>query len=92
MALGLKEDVSYMKEEISFQPDDLLLIYSDGITEAMNERKEEFGDERLQEIVQQNCSDSARELIDKITDAVNSHFGNASQNDDMTIIIIKRKR
>jgi PAS domain S-box-containing protein len=91
IALGLKENVSYMKEKISIHPNDLVLIYSDGITEAMNERKEEFGDEKLQEVVQRNSGDSARELVDKIIAAANLHFGTASQNDDMTIIIIKRK-
>ena len=91
IALGLKENVSYVKEERPIHPNDLVLIYSDGISEAMNERKEEFGDEKLQEIVQRNRGDSARELIDKIIAAANLHFGDASQNDDMTIIIIKRK-
>ena len=91
IALGLKENVSYMEEERAIHPNELVLIYSDGITEAMNERQEEFGDEKLQEIVQHNSGDSARELIDKIIAAANLHFGNASQNDDMTIIIIKRK-
>jgi len=67
------------------------LIYSDGITEAMNNRMEEFGDEKLLEIVQSNNSDSANELIEKIIAAVNLHFGDAPQNDDMTIIILKRK-
>ena len=91
IALGLKKDVSYMKEEISFHSDDLLLIYSDGVSEAMNERKEEFGEKRLQEIIQHNSDDSASEIIEKIIAAANLHFGNAPQNDDMTIIIIKRK-
>ena len=92
IALGLKENVSYVKEERSIHPNDLVLIYSDGISEAMNARKEEFGDKRLQEIVQHNSGDSASKLIDKIIAAANLHFGDASQNDDMTIIIIKRKR
>ena len=77
-----------MKEEISFHSDDLLLIYSDGISEAMNERKEEFGEKRLQEIIQHNSDDSASEIIEKIIAATNLHFGNAPQNDDMTIIIM----
>ncbi len=80
-----------MEEERTIHPNDLVLIYSDGITEAMNERKEEFGDEKLQEIIEHNSGNSARELIDRIIAAANLHFGNASQNDDMTIIIIKRK-
>ncbi|MFQ5822110.1 MAG: PAS domain S-box protein [Candidatus Heimdallarchaeota archaeon] len=91
LALGMQEDVSYQKDEISINPGDRLLIYSDGITEAMNERMEEFGDEKLREIVQRYSGDSAGTLIEKIIAAVTLHFGDASQNDDMTIIILKRK-
>jgi PAS domain S-box-containing protein len=91
LALGMQEDVSYQKDEISINPGDRLLIYSDGISEAMNDRLEEFGDEKLREIVQRDNGDSATELIEKISAAVNLHFGDASQNDDMTIIILKRK-
>ncbi len=90
-ALGLLEDVSYQKDEISINPGDSLLIYSDGISEAMNDRMEEFGDEKLRKIVQRDNGNSANDVIEKIIAAVNLHFGDASQNDDMTIIILKRK-
>ncbi|MFQ5631468.1 MAG: PAS domain S-box protein [bacterium] len=91
LALGMQEDVSYQEDEIFINPGDRLLLYSDGITEAMNERMEEFGDEKLQEIVQQNGADSASFSIEKIIDAAHLHFGDAPQNDDMTIVIVKRK-
>ena len=91
LALGLQDDVSYQNDEIPINPGDRLLIYSDGISEAMNERMEEFGDEKLREIVQRDNGDSANESIKKIIEAVNLHFGDASQNDDMTMIILKRK-
>lgn len=91
IALGMKEDVSYKKEEISIKPGDRLLIYSDGIPESMNANMEEFGGEKLQEIVQHNNDDSPDELIEKIIAAVNVHIGAASQSDDMTMILLKRK-
>jgi sigma-B regulation protein RsbU (phosphoserine phosphatase) len=91
LALGIQENISYQKDEISINPGDLLLIYSDGISEAMNDQMEEFGDEKLQEIVQLDKGDSATDLIENIIMAVNLHFGDASQNDDMTLIILKRK-
>ncbi len=90
-ALGMQRNMRYEKEEISIKPGDRLLIYSDGISEAMNDRMEEFGDEKVQEMVHRNNNDSASGLIDKIIAAANSHFGKASQNDDMTVIILKRK-
>ncbi len=77
-------------EKVNINTGDILLIYSDGISEAMNEKMEEFGEERLLAIVEKNRKNSAASLIDNILDAVNLHFGSSPQNDDMTIIILKR--
>jgi len=91
LALGLKKNVSYQNDEIPINPGDRLLIYSDGISEAMNENMEVFGDEKLQEILQYENNVSASKSIEKIIEAVNFHFGCTQQNDDMTMIILKRK-
>ncbi|MFC2094366.1 SpoIIE family protein phosphatase, partial [Bacteroidota bacterium] len=91
LALGLKKDVSYKNDEITIKTGDRLLIYSDGISEAMNDRMEEFGDEKLRKIVQNDKGDSTNKSLEKIIASVNLHFGDASQNDDMTMIILKRK-
>jgi PAS domain S-box-containing protein len=91
IVLGVKEDASYEKGEISLSPDDRLLIYTDGICEAMNERMEEFGEERLSEIVQRNDQAPVAELVETILAAVNDHVGNAAGSDDMTLILLRRK-
>jgi sigma-B regulation protein RsbU (phosphoserine phosphatase) len=91
IALGMIENVSYKCKEVAINRGDRLLIYSDGIREAMNEYKEEFGDEKLKQIVQRNGNVSAKVLIKKIITVVNAHFGNMPQNDDMTLVILKRK-
>jgi len=91
LALGLKKDISYQNDEIHIKPGERLLIYSDGISEAMNESMEEFGDQKLLEVVKGADNDSANTSIKRITEAVNLHFGEAQQNDDMTMIILKRK-
>ena len=91
LALGMQEDVSYQNDEISINPGDRLLIYSDGISEAMNERMEDFGDEKLREIVQRYSGDSSGALIEKLIAAVNLHFGDVPQHDDMTMILLLRK-
>jgi PAS domain S-box-containing protein len=91
LALGLKKDVSYQNDEIPINPGDRLLIYSDGISEAMNDRMEEFGDRKLRDIVQSDKGDSTNKSLEKIIAAVNLHFGDAKQNDDMTLIILRRK-
>jgi PAS domain S-box-containing protein len=91
IVLGVKEDASYEKGEISLSPGDRLLIYTDGICEAMNERMEEFGEERLSEIVQRNDQAPVAELVETILAAVNDHVGNAAGSDDMTLILLRRK-
>ena len=91
LALGIQEDVHYQRDKISLKPGDRLLIYSDGITEAMNENLEEFGEKKLVEVVQKYKGNSADEIIKKILENVNLHVGQALQNDDRTIILVIRK-
>lgn len=90
IALGMKEDVSYEKEEISIKPGDQLLVYSDGVSEAMNEQMEEFGEEGLSRIVQSTSGASAAESIEEVVASVNLHIGNATRSDDMTLVLVKR--
>lgn len=92
IALGIKEDVTYEKEEISIQLGDRLLIYTDGVSEAMNEKMEEFGKEKLQRLVQRAEWESAAGLLAHILDAVGSHVHDATQSDDMTIVLLQRLR
>ena len=91
LVLGAKEDMTYQEEEISIKPEDRLLIYSDGIPEAMNEQMEEYGDERLSENVRRHRDYSAGTLIENIMADLKTHFGNVPQNDDMTMILLIRK-
>jgi len=90
LVLSVMENMSYKEEEIKINSGDLLLIYSDGICEAMNEELEELGEERLQEIVVLYRNFSANELIEKIISSVKFFTRGAPQNDDMTLVVIKR--
>lgn len=90
IALGMKEEVSYEKEEIAIYPGDRLLIYSDGVPEAMNGKMEEFGKEKLKSLVPRNEGISAQELIRRILASVSAHVNDASQSDDMTLVLVNR--
>ncbi|MFL6246541.1 MAG: PP2C family protein-serine/threonine phosphatase [Thermoanaerobaculia bacterium] len=70
---------------------DLLILYSDGVNEAMNERHEEFGDERLLAIVRERISSamSAEEVRAVLVDAVDAFRGTAPAHDDMTLVVVK---
>jgi len=86
--LGIIEDVDYQETHVQLQPGDRVVFYTDGIVEAMNEKEEMFGFERLQEIVQGARSMTAEELLKTIIDDVNNFAGGAAQHDDITVIVV----
>jgi len=90
LILGFQPDSSYLGGSIPFQPDDLLVLYSDGITEAMNDKNEEFGEERLTGLITKYKNEDIYKLIDRIIDEVNKFSDGVPQSDDMTLMIIKR--
>ncbi|MCA9741133.1 PAS domain S-box protein [candidate division KSB1 bacterium] len=90
-ALGLQRDVAYLQDEIRLQKNDKLLIYSDGIIEAMNAELQEFGENRLIKFLNNRATSSAARLIDSVIKEVKVHFDGAPQNDDMTIVALIRK-
>jgi len=91
IVLGFLEEFDYSQETISIHPGDLLLLYSDGVTESMDASEEEFETERLADIVLQNREESPDKIIEKIIEAVQQFSDNAPQLDDITLMIIKRK-
>ena len=88
--LGLFEDSVFAEEVAPMRPGSLLVIYSDGITEAFDARGEEFGLERLETVVGEHPNASAGQLIDRILTAVNTHANDVPQADDMTLVVIRR--
>jgi sigma-B regulation protein RsbU (phosphoserine phosphatase) len=91
LVLGVREESAYEKAEMTLVEGDRLVVYSDGVTEAMNDNREQFGEERLINMVNDACGSAAEELVDGIVSAVNTHAGKVPQMDDMTLIVIARK-
>ncbi len=89
LALGLKNDARFEPAEVRLQRDDILLLYTDGISEAMDAQRNEYGEERLIRILQQQRGLSAEGLVNSIVADVERHRGVAPQNDDITLVIIK---
>ncbi|OGB62139.1 MAG: hypothetical protein A2Y94_12960 [Caldithrix sp. RBG_13_44_9] len=90
VVLGFVEDFPYTEERLTLNRGDLLLLYSDGITEAMNEHEEEFGEQRLAKTVQKHISEPAESIIDHILGSVRQHSTTIPQMDDMTLLVVKR--
>ncbi|MBA2380183.1 MAG: SpoIIE family protein phosphatase [Blastocatellia bacterium] len=90
LPLGLMSDATYEVGELEFNHGDSLVVYSDGVTEAANLADEEFGMDRLLEVIRKNITSSAAGLRDKVESAVSAFTENAPANDDITLVIAKR--
>lgn len=88
--LGVMEDIDLEEREITIDHGAVLLMYTDGITDAIDENELEFGLDRLVEVVVQNANDSADDLIRKLDTAVTNHVNQQSQFDDFTLVSVKR--
>lgn len=87
--LGILDEVEYEESRFLLQPGDIIILYTDGIVEAMNEQNEMFGFDRLLEVVGRSGTMSAGALLREINDRVNEFAGSAVQHDDLTVIVIK---
>ena len=81
-------DANYQETELQLSPGDRLLFYTDGIVEAMNDKDEIFGFERLLSVVQQSKFLDADSLLKQVLNEVNAFAGNVSQHDDLTVIAV----
>jgi len=91
LLLGCFPDSVYEEEKISINRNDLIVIFSDGISEAMNENEEEYGEERLNEFISNHIAESPDKIIENILSDVKKFVGKAPQWDDMTLLVIKRE-
>jgi len=88
MPLGLFADADYEQQEVRLESGDLLLCYTDGVTEAMNPDEEEFGDERLIKVATGQRGRTAEQVIEAVQVAVEAHTRGAPQHDDLTLLAL----
>ena len=80
----------YEVGQATLNPGDVLVIYSDGVTEANNLNEDEFGIDRLTEVVRTNVDRTASGIRDKVESALSAFTGTAPANDDITLVIVKK--
>lgn len=91
LPLGIKADAEYREGRTQLQPGDVLVIYSDGVTEASSPSGEEFGPTRLYEVVSRNVEASAAGIRDRIESALTKFAQGTRAADDITLVIVKRQ-
>ncbi|MFL6246960.1 MAG: SpoIIE family protein phosphatase [Thermoanaerobaculia bacterium] len=90
LPIGILPGTRYSSQTRAFPAGSCLVMYSDGITEAEDMRDEEFGNERLEALLEQHLDCSAALIRDQIADAVDSFVAEAPQKDDETLVIVRR--
>jgi len=92
MPLGIAEDAAWEQKVVQFAPGDLLVLYTDGVTDAEDETGAFFGQERLLEIAQANLGQSAQDVQDALIAEIHEFVGDTPQFDDITLMTVVRVR
>ena len=89
--LGIRKNISYREETFQLQRGDLVVLYSDGISESWNLQEELYGDHRLIRLLETPDTSqlSSREIIARIMDDIKRFSSETTQQDDMTVVVIK---
>jgi len=90
VALGLDSNSKYTKHQIILNQNDILLIFSDGVTEARNEAGDFFGEQRLENFLTKIQKNSAESIGKQLLIQVDKFIGDARRNDDISLVILKK--
>ncbi|MDO7975668.1 PP2C family protein-serine/threonine phosphatase [Oceanotoga teriensis] len=89
LPLGIFEDIDFKIEKYSYKSEFLFISYTDGITEARNEEKEEYGTKRLENLIKPIINENTNVIVNRIIDSVDNFVKSAPQHDDTTILVMK---
>jgi sigma-B regulation protein RsbU (phosphoserine phosphatase) len=89
--VGLSAELNCRLEEIALGPSDILVWYTDGVTEASDKEGREFGTNRVLDVVRVHSNGTAREICDQLYRAVSDFAQRESLDDDFTLMVLKLK-
>jgi sigma-B regulation protein RsbU (phosphoserine phosphatase) len=89
--LGVHEDFEYAEGTVDLAPGDLLVLYTDGVVEAMNAREDMFEDARLEEFCVAHRDESPKAFVEKLVSEVTAFSGKSEPDDDLTVIALRKK-
>lgn len=88
MIVGLFDGIDFVEETLTLQPGDFLVVFSDGVSEALNPQGEEFEDARILKTLTETTTSDARERLQALFASVRTFTAGAPQNDDITVLVI----
>ncbi len=89
LPFGIDQNVSYDSGSLTLTPGDLLIVFTDGVIEAVNQEGQEFGEHRLLDLLKGSPADGARATLDKLMAAVDSFAQGTRQHDDITCLVLR---
>jgi sigma-B regulation protein RsbU (phosphoserine phosphatase) len=89
VAIGIMDDAEYSQEEVGLSPGDVVLLYTDGVTEAINDKEEMFEVDRLVNTIKDSSAGTAAEIMESVIKAVFTFSGKTPQYDDITLMVVK---
>ncbi len=90
IVLGIVPEPRFEQHTTTIEPGDVICFYTDGVTEAMDARRQLFGEDRLAEVLRRSHHLSPEEILNRIIDAVTNFAASAPQTDDITLVVLKR--
>jgi serine phosphatase RsbU (regulator of sigma subunit) len=89
LPLGIQAEAKYESASVAFAPGDWLIIFTDGLVEAVNAHDEEFDEPRLLSALEANLSTTPKELLDRLMASLDLYVGSTPQHDDVTCLLVK---
>ena len=83
------ENCSYVQGSVTLESRDVIVAFTDGISEAMDASEEEWGEDRMIDVVWPNRAVPAKEIIERLMTAADTFVANAPQYDDMTLVVVR---
>ena len=90
ICMGVTEGFPYQESTLTLNKGDILVTFTDGVTEACDPTNNLYGEERLEALLATQSGNTAEQVTSAINDAVNAHANGAEQSDDITVLVIKR--
>lgn len=88
--VGVFDDFVFRNDQMKLEKGDTLVMYTDGVTEAFNEAKEQFGESRLEDTLKKVCGKTCKDMNNVLISDLKAFAGNEPQSDDITTLLIKR--
>lgn len=90
--VGLFGNATYAEESARLEDGDLLVIFSDGVSEALSATEMEFGDDRLIDVVKTAGRESAQRVVDNVLESLRTFTHGAPQSDDVTLVVVRYRK